>query len=71
MLSCRTNEEMFVCLKYDLTRLAFCTTWDCIRSTYARTFENSDDGDMTKLSFVFDHEMRCDMLWSSSMLCRY
>lgn len=26
---------------------------------------------MTKLSLVFDHDMRCWMLWSSSMLCEY
>lgn len=41
--------------------------------TYDRTFENSLEGDMTKLSFVLDHEMRCWMLWSSSMLrlCQY
>ena len=29
------------------------------RSTYARTFANSDDGDMTKLSFVLDQDIRC------------
>jgi hypothetical protein len=38
------------------------------RWTYDRTLENSLEGDMTKLSFVFDQEMRCCMLWSSSML---
>lgn len=32
------------------------------------TLENSLDGDITKLSFVLDHEMRCCMLWSSSIL---
>lgn len=36
--------------------------------TYDRTLLNSLDGLMTKLSFVLDHEMRCWMLWSSSML---
>lgn len=36
--------------------------------TYDRTFENSLEGDMTKLSFVLAQEMRCWMLWSSSML---
>jgi hypothetical protein len=36
--------------------------------TNASTFENSEVGDMTKLSFVFDHEMRCWMLESSSIL---
>jgi hypothetical protein len=34
------------------------------------TFENSLEGDMTKLSLVLAQEMRCWMLWSSSMLCR-
>lgn len=36
--------------------------------TYDRTFENSLDGDITKLSFVLDQDIRCWMLWSSSML---
>jgi hypothetical protein len=36
--------------------------------TYARTFENSEDGDMTKLSLVLDQEMRCWMVWSSNIL---
>lgn len=39
--------------------------------TYASTLENSLDGDTTKLSFVFDHEMRCCILGSSSMLHRH
>jgi len=26
---------------------------------YDRTFENSVDGDMTKLSFELDHDIRC------------
>ena len=30
--------------------------------TYARTFENSEDGDMTKLSLVLDQEIRCWMV---------
>jgi hypothetical protein len=29
--------------------------------TYDNTLENSLDGDMTKLSLVLDHEMRCCM----------
>lgn len=29
------------------------------KSTHDKTFENSLDGDMTKLSFVLDHEIRC------------
>lgn len=37
-------------------------------STHARTLENSDVGDMTKLSFVPDQEMRCWMPGSSSIL---
>jgi hypothetical protein len=37
-------------------------------SAYARTLENSGDGDMTKLSFELDHEMRLCMERSSSML---
>ena len=36
--------------------------------TYARTFEKSVDGDITKLSLLFDQEIRCCMLGSSSML---
>jgi hypothetical protein len=27
--------------------------------TNARTFENSDVGDMTKLSLVLDHDIKC------------
>lgn len=34
----------------------------------ARTRENSVEGDMTKLSLPLDHEMRCWMERSSSML---
>lgn len=33
-----------------------------------RTFENSFDGDMTKLSLVLDQEIKCWIDWSSSML---
>lgn len=36
--------------------------------TNARTFENSDVGDITKLSLVFDQEIRCWMPGSSSIL---
>jgi hypothetical protein len=36
--------------------------------TCDKTLENSLEGDMTKLSLVADHEMRCWMPWSSSML---
>nr|POE89816.1 hypothetical protein CFP56_20285 [Quercus suber] len=38
------------------------------KHTYAKTFENSEDGDMTKLSLVADHDIKCCMLESSSML---
>ena len=70
MFNCRTNEEMFVCLKYDLLGLVGHLD---IRDglTHDNTFENSFDGDITKLSFDADHEMRCCMLWSSSMLCDF
>lgn len=36
--------------------------------THESTFENSAEGDMTKLSLLFDQEIRLDMLLSSSML---
>lgn len=36
--------------------------------TDARTLENSEVGDITKLSLVLDQEMRCWMLLSSSIL---
>lgn len=39
-----------------------------MRSTYERTFANSVEGDITKLSFVLDHEIRCAIERSSSML---
>lgn len=38
--------------------------------TYDRTFENSVDGDMTKLSFELDHDIRCWMVWSSNILTK-
>lgn len=28
-------------------------------TTYARTFEKSEDGDMTKLSFELDQDIKC------------
>jgi hypothetical protein len=37
-------------------------------STYDKTFENSVEGDMTKLSFELDHEIKCWMPGSSNML---
>lgn len=41
-------------------------------STHESTLEKSAEGDMTKLSPLSAHEMRCDILLSSSMLsaCR-
>lgn len=60
MFNCRTKEEIFVCLKYDLrARLDILKEAKAPRSTYDNTLENSLEGDMTKLSFVLDHEMRC------------
>ena len=55
---------MLVCLKYDLdSKSTLHNTgkkgWG---STYDKTFENSLEGDMTKLSLVLDHEIRCWML---------
>ena len=61
---------MLVCLKY----------WLCARVSefvlaacefiviYLNTFENSPVGETTKLSLPDDHEMRCRMVSSSSML---
>ena len=69
MFNCRTKEDMLVCLKYDLqSRLDRLKTARASKCTYDRTLEKSLEGDMTKLSFVLDQEMRCCMLWSSSML---
>lgn len=36
--------------------------------THDRTFEKSFEGDITKLSAEFDHDIKCCMLWSSNML---
>lgn len=36
--------------------------------TYARTFEKSAEGDMTKLSLDGDHDIKCRIVWSSSIL---
>ena len=67
MFNCRTKEEMFVCLKYCLQPLV--RDVGLYRdSTYARTFEKSLEGDMTKLSLPFDQEIRCCMFGSSSIL---
>jgi len=40
----------------------------CQKIAYARTLENSGDGDMTKLSLEADQEIRLCMPRSSSML---
>lgn len=53
---------MFVCLKYCLAKSAFTCNSARFTDTYARTFENSDEGDMTKLSLLLAQEMRCDMV---------
>jgi hypothetical protein len=50
---------MLVCLKYDLQGRLGILKGHSSRSTYDNTLENSLDGDMTKLSLVLDHEMRC------------
>lgn len=42
--------------------------WKQTEKTYARTLENSEVGDMTKLSFEFDHEIKCWIDMSSSIL---
>lgn len=71
MFNCLTKDEMLVCLKYDLrdTKSAHVSArGHMLVRTYARTLENSVDGDMTKLSFELDQEMRCWMVWSSSIL---
>lgn len=53
---------MFVCLKYCLNVSVGDADTANTSDTYARTFENSEDGDMTKLSLVLDQEMRCWMV---------
>lgn len=50
---------MFVCLKYCLLGYQQSRKNHRNSSTDARTFENSEVGDMTKLSLVLDHEIRC------------
>lgn len=44
------------------TKVSVFLIWYGCDHTHARTFENSDDGDMTKLSLVLDHEIKCWML---------
>ena len=39
-----------------------------VRVTDAKTLEKSVDGDIRKLSLLLDHEMRCCILGSSSIL---
>lgn len=43
-------------------------SWHEGSSTHERTLEKSLEGDMTKLSAEFDHDIKCCMLWSSNML---
>lgn len=63
MFNCLTKEEILVCLKYWLdTALVMFSMVDGLGAggpSYARTLENSEVGDMTKLSFVLDHEIKC------------
>lgn len=62
---------MFEVLSARDVRRAECGDWRGLaRSTYDKTFEKSADGDMTKLSPFSDHDIRCEMVLSSSMLCR-
>lgn len=67
MFNCRTKDEILVCLKYWLQESAY-ASFATVVETYERTLEKSLDGDMTKLSSELDHDMRCDMLGSSSIL---
>lgn len=68
MFSWRTNDEMFVCLKYCLYERTYeryilprnsNKIFSPRATTYARTFEKSEVGDMTKLSFELDQDIRC------------
>ena len=63
---------MFVCLKYCLPGIVREVHYSHIShmATYERTLEKSAEGDMTKLSALEDHDIRCWMLESSSMLFR-
>ena len=57
-----------MCLKYCLARISYrLQVLDEIRP-HDRTFEKSAEGDMTKLSLLPDHEIKLEMLGSSSML---
>ena len=73
MFNCRTKEEMLVCLKYCLSTFssAPANEFAIVEQTHESTLEKSVDGDMTKLSFVVDQEIRCWMFRSSSMLPRH
>lgn len=71
MLSCLTKDEMLVCLKYCLLHGQICAPKPVevpCGKTYDKTLEKSAEGDMMKLSALADHEIRCWMFWSSSML---
>jgi hypothetical protein len=61
MFNCRTNEEIFVCLKYCLRKCEL-RFWRRDRSTHERTLEKSLEGDMTKLSAEGDHDIKCCIL---------
>ena len=74
MFNCRTKEEMLVCLKYCLSTFSLERARpdpQRFEPTHESTLEKSVDGDMTKLSFVVDQEIRCWMFGSSSMLPRH
>lgn len=75
MFSCRTKDEMLVCLKYvlwyaSLVSLSHMSDVTVARETHARTLENSDEGLITKLSLEEDHDIKCWIFLSSSMLRR-
>lgn len=49
-----------MCLKYDLRApVRYIKSGQSSGSTYDKTLEKSLEGDMTKLSLVLDHEIRC------------
>ena len=60
---------MLVCLKYCLF---YGKPWSerRIANTYDNTLEKSAEGDITKLSALADHDIKCWILGSSSMLLR-
>ena len=59
---------MFVCLKYCLLIIKMATPERIARVHYARTFEKSEEGHMTKLSLELDQDIKRWILRSSNML---